>query len=87
MNVTNRRASNYCYFKIYNKSSAPSPSGGVDFPTQVLCVPPGRKESLDLGVCGLVLTNGLAYCITGGYADNDETVVALGDVLVSGSYK
>lgn len=87
LNATNRHASNYCYVKLYNKATAPSPSGGTDFPAQILCVPPGRKEELVLPPCGLNFSVGISYVIVGGYADNDETAVVLGDVILSGTYK
>lgn len=87
LNVTNNHATNKCFVKVYNKASNPSPSGGADFPAQILCVPPLRKEELILPPCGLNFSVGIAYVIVGAYADNDETAVVLGDVIVSGTYK
>ena len=71
------------YIKFYNKASAPTV--GTDVPVKVICVPAGQYADFDSAIPPR-FTTGLAYAITGAYADNDTTAVALGQVIVNIDY-
>lgn len=86
VNASNTHSSNWVYLKFYNKATAPDPSGGVDYPVTTLVIPPASKVHLQIPTNGIPFSNGISYVIVGGYADNDETAVALGQVQISGTY-
>lgn len=77
------RAATERYFKFYNKASAPVI--GTDIPMATIGIPAGGLENLGdfVGYCGLRFTLGVAYVITGAYADADATAIAAGDVDVN----
>jgi hypothetical protein len=77
------RAAAERYFKLYNKASAPTV--GTDTPVLTIGLPAGALLGLAdfAGAYGLRLATGIAYAITGAYADNDTTAVAAGDVDVN----
>lgn len=66
------------FLKIYNKASAPTV--GTDIPVFTIPIPPNGAISLR-GTLGVTMATGLAFAITGGSADLDTTVTAVGDVV------
>jgi hypothetical protein len=72
--------------KFYNKATAPTV--GTDTPSAVVPVNAGACVSLStfVSIYGQVFPLGLGMGITGGIADNDNTAVSAGDVLVSVLY-
>lgn len=66
------------FFHVYNKASAPTV--GTDVPVLTFTIPAGQPMSANLGPNGGYFSAGIAYAITGGSADNDNTAVASGDV-------
>ncbi|HVW75214.1 MAG TPA: hypothetical protein VHC39_16370 [Rhizomicrobium sp.] len=77
------RAASERYFKFYNKASAPTV--GTDIPVLTIGLPPASSMMLAdfTGAAGIRFGNGIAYAITGAYADSDTTAVAAGDVDVN----
>lgn len=69
------------YLKLYDKATAPT--CGTDIPVHTLPVPPTPASSspaplvLDSTV-GINFNSGIGFCLTGGIADNDNTVAATG---------
>jgi hypothetical protein len=83
--VTNTNA-NECYFKLYNKASAPTV--GSDTPVQVWCIP-GNAAGAGAVVPipeGLAFSTGLAFAITTGATDADTGAVAANEVIVNLGY-
>lgn len=80
--VTNSSAA-IKYFKLYNKSSAPTV--GTDTPILTLGVGAGQTVSYIPPVYSRLAT-GIAYALTGGIAVADTTAVALNDLSVHISY-
>lgn len=76
--VRNRAASER-YFKIYNKATAPTVS--TDVPVLTFGIPAGGALNISdaVGPLGVKLGAGIAYAITGAYADSDTTAIAAGD--------
>lgn len=79
------------YLKIFNKASAPIL--GTDVPVLNFPIPSNSGTATDgagfvipLPPIGVGLSNGLAFAITAGQADNDNTPVVAGDVVVDMSY-
>lgn len=68
------------YFKIYNKSAAPTV--GTDTPVWTIPLPPGTGFSSDFNF-GKFFSIGIAYAITAAVADGDTTAIAIGDVIGS----
>lgn len=65
------------YFKLYNKSSAPTTA---DTPIKILAVGPGQSRDY-VPVYTPRTGSGIAYVITGGAANNDATAVAVNQVV------
>ena len=76
------------YLKFYNKATAPVV--GTDTPVLTLTLPASTASITQpplnvgdvLGTIGLKFAAGLAFAITGAYADSDTTAVAAGQVNV-----
>lgn len=66
------------YFRFFNKASGPSM--GTDSPFLVIAIPPTENVSHS-NTQPLAFANGIAYAITNGFADLDNTAVAAGDVV------
>lgn len=77
------RAASERYFKLYNKASAPVV--GTDIPVLTIGLPAASIFGLEelVGVYGARFSAGIAYAITGAYADADTTAIAAGDVDVN----
>lgn len=71
------------YFKLYNKTSAPTV--GTDIPTITLVIPASGNIIHNFGF-GLRFPAGIAYAITGAMPNSDTTAVAAGDVKVHIGY-
>lgn len=88
MIAMNLSASIPAYLKLFDKASAPTL--GTDTPVYVVPLPTAGSASgagsSKAWPVGLKFTNGIAYAITGGIADNDATAVAASQVVLSGSY-
>lgn len=80
------RAAAEKYVKIYDKASAPVLAS--DVPLLTIGLPAGAYIGMGdlLGQYGLKLTLGLAYAITGAYANTDTTAVVASDVDVNFIY-
>lgn len=80
------RAAAEKYVKIYDKASAPVPAN--DTPILTIGLPAGAYIGIGdmLGPYGLRLLLGLAYSITGAYANADTTAVVASDVDVNFVY-
>ena len=83
-NVTGFDAGNiaayWTYVKLYNKATAPT---SADTPVRVFALPPGggiSKNNMQLPQFNL----GLGIRIVKGQADNDNTAVLAGDVMIGG---
>lgn len=86
ISATNTNASAR-YLKIYDKASAPTV--GTDVPKLVYLLPgnaSGSGSNPYVPPVGVVFSNGIAFAITGGAADNDSTAVSANDVIVNLSY-
>lgn len=66
------------YLKIYNKASAPTV--GTDTPVFTFAIPASSSFSFSFGD-GLYLATGIAYALTTGAADSDNTAVTAADIL------
>lgn len=66
------------YVRLYNKATAPVP--GTDTPLVVIPVAPNSNVLVDHTI-PLSFSTGLGIAVTGGFADNDATVTAVGDVV------
>lgn len=77
------RAASERYFKLYAKASAPTV--GTDTPLLTIGIPAASSIGLAdfVGAYGLRILTGLAFAITGAYADSDTTAIAAGDVDVN----
>jgi hypothetical protein len=72
------------YFKLYNKASAPTV--GTDVPIYTIPIATGAFAQMSIPAMGLRLATGIAYAITDGLADSDNTAVGANDVIVAMSY-
>lgn len=74
------------YVKVYDKSTAPT---SADTPVLRLAVPAtaGLSVSVPLPPCGAVFSNGIAFRITTGAADNDANAATAADTLLNATYK
>lgn len=81
--LRNRHATLERFFKFYNKATAPTV--GTDVPILTIGLPPGASVGIAdiVGAYGIRLATGIAYAITGAYADADTTVIVAGDVDVN----
>lgn len=77
---------NVAYLKFYNKASVPAV--GTDIPVYTIPILPSGYVDINAltGTVGDRFTTGIAYAITGGYADNDTTAVSAGQVFVNLNY-
>lgn len=66
------------YLKFYNKVS--SPTVGTDTPLMTIYLPATTSFALDFAD-GVHFTNGIAYALTTGSADNDTGALTAADVL------
>lgn len=87
LNCNNTHSSNWLYVKLYNKATAPDPSGGVDIPVLTLAVPPADTHELRIPTNGVYFSTGIAVVIVGGFAHNDETAVAYGQGIAVVTYR
>jgi hypothetical protein len=80
------RAAAEKYVKLYDKASAPVPAS--DTPLITIGLPAGAYIGVGdlMGAYGMKFVNGLAYSITGAYANADTTAVAAADVDVNFVY-
>lgn len=68
----------YKYVKLHNQTTAPTV--GTSAVTMVIAIPP--NDSVDIHyVVPITFNTGLSYSIVNGFADNDATAVAAGDVI------
>ena len=76
-----------CYFKLFDKSSAPTM--GTDTPKLTFLVPgntAGAGTNIPIPTQGIAFSNGIAFAITGGIGDTDSTSVTANDVVVDLAY-
>lgn len=76
------------YLKLYDKASAPVPAS--DTPVQVYIIPyatGGAGNNPQIPIQGLNFATGIAYAVTGGIADNDNTAVAAATFAINIGYK
>lgn len=76
------------YLKFYNKASAPTV--GTDTPVQIFSIPgntAGAGREVQIPVCGIEFSTGIAFALTTGAADADTGAVAASEIVVSYSYK
>lgn len=66
------------WLKLYNKATSPVP--GTDTPVFSIPLPPG-PIALNLLPIGYYFSSGISYAVTANAADNDNTVIAVGDIL------
>lgn len=71
------------FLKFYNKASAPTV--GTDVATMIIGIPPNASINLGevFGAAGYRLATGIAYALTGAYANSDTTALAAADVEVN----
>lgn len=62
------------YFKLYDKATAPT--CGTDTPVWTIAIKEG--DAVTLSALGLMFSNGIGFCLTGGIADSDNTAAAAG---------
>lgn len=75
------------YVKLYNKAS--SPTVGSDTPIMTFMVPgnsSGVSGAFEFSN-GIPFSTGIAFAITGSYANADTTAISAGDVIVNILYK
>lgn len=75
------------YVKIYDKATAPT---SADTPLLRVVVPgstAGTLTEVPLPPCGAVFSNGIAFRITTGQADNSAAAATAGDGIVALTYK
>jgi hypothetical protein len=77
------RAAAEKFLKLYNKASAPVLA--TDVPLMTIGLPAGAYIGMGdiIGTFGMLFPLGVAYAITGAYANTDATAVAAGDVDVN----
>lgn len=76
------------YLKVYNKAS--SPTVGTDTPVHTFLIPgntAGAGTNIPLPPQGIKLDTGIAFALTTGAADNDNTGVAATEIIVNFGYK
>ena len=66
------------YVRLYNKATAPTV--GTDSPAVVIPIAPNASVLVDHTI-PITFATGLGISVTGGFADNDATVTAVGDVV------
>ena len=71
------------YVRIYNKASPPVPASDAALIVMRFPFPAGMKAEAQLRMNAPWLSAGLAFDITGGAADTDATVTAVGDVSIN----
>lgn len=81
--ITNMANANR-YVKIYNKASLPVV--GTDIPIMTLEIPATQHHEQTWGDLGYFLSNGIAFALTTGIADNNTSAVSAGDVKIALSY-
>jgi len=79
------------YVKIYDTASAPTCGSGTPIKRLIIPAAPtaanGAGSNITFGASGILLANGLGYCVTTGIADNDTTAPAASTYLVNMDYK
>jgi len=73
-----------CYFKIYDKASAPTV--GTDVPVMLLTVPANAELDISIKGDGLPFALGLAYATTLNKVNSDSTAVAAGALKADLAY-
>lgn len=75
------------YLRLYNLSSAPTCSSatGVTHNIPIPANTSGAGIAVPIGPNGEAYSTGIGYCLTGAFADNDNTNAATG-VAINGSY-
>lgn len=82
--LTNNTAA-WKYFKLYNKSSAPTV--GTDTPVATIGIPPNSSIAIGLPMAvGTKFSSGIAYAITGAIANADTTAIGANEVAVCLNY-
>lgn len=76
------------YLKIYDKATAPTV--GTDVPILTFMIP-GNSQGAGAGnnvplLSAFGLSNGLAFALTAGMADNDSTAIGASDVVIDLGY-
>lgn len=84
LTVSNGHATNACFFKLYNLTTAPTV--GTSTPVQVVRVPANSTVSVETGPFGIRCSTGIAYALTGAAANSDTTAVGANDVVVAMAY-
>ncbi len=71
------------YLKFYNKASAPTV--GTDTPVLTYAIPGNSIVAVHqlLSTFGHKFSTGIAYAITGAYADADTTAIGAGDIVLN----
>lgn len=69
------------YLKIYDKASAPTV--GTDVPVMTIPIPASTDGAGFVWNVPIMLSSGISYAITGGAADNDNTAVGAGNVIIN----
>lgn len=77
---------NDMYFKLYNKSTAPTV--GTDVPVRTIYMPPKSSISYGLGTVGIRVSSGLGFALTDGPNNTDTATanITAGAALVQISY-
>ncbi len=76
------------YLKLYDDSAAPTV--GTDTPIKVLLIPGDSVKGNGFTYQpsrGLSFSNGIAFAITGGIANNDTTAIAASEVVINIDYE
>ncbi len=69
------------YLKIYDKATAPTV--GTDVPVMTIPIPASTDGAGFVFSVPIQLSAGIGYAITGAAADNDNTAVGAGEVIVN----
>lgn len=67
------------FLKLFNKATVPTP--GVDIPVISLPIPPNGGIAIEVGLGTNLFPAGIAFALTAGAADSDNTAVGAADIL------
>lgn len=85
------KASTGVWLKIYDTASTPTCGSGT--PVKKIAIPAASTpanltgNNVIFGLTGFNLNNGLAYCVTGDFADNDTTSITASTIVVNTDYR